>query len=147
MAMTVRDVMTASPACCTGATSLTEVAKLMARHDCGEIPVVQADGDRRPIGVITDRDIVVRTLAQGRNPADCTVAECMSKPVVSVSEDSALEECCDLMETHQIRRVPVVDGKGQLVGIVAQADIAMQASGRATAEVVKQVSQPDSQRH
>jgi CBS domain-containing protein len=147
MSMNVRDVMTSEPACCTAETRLAEVARLMADNDCGEIPVVASDGGRRPIGVITDRDIVIRSLAKGQNPLEMTVADCMSRPVVTVTEDSPLDECCDLMETHQIRRVPVVDGNGLLIGIVAQADIAIQAGRRATAEVVKQVSQPDVKRH
>jgi CBS domain-containing protein len=142
MSMTVREVMTSDPACCTADISLSDAAKMMLDNDCGEIPVVGSRAEMQPIGVITDRDIVVRTLACGQNPMEKTVADCMSKPAVTVTEDARLDEVLELMESHQIRRVPVVDAQGKLIGIVAQADIARDAGRRATASVVKEVSQP-----
>jgi CBS domain-containing protein len=146
--MNVKDVMTSEPACCMPETSLVEVARMMVECDCGEIPVIASGTDRRPIGVITDRDIVIRTLADNINPLEKSAVDCMTTPVVTVTPDCDLSECCDLMETHKIRRVPVVDDRGNLVGIVAQADIALSAGRRATAEVVKEVSQPaGSSRH
>jgi CBS domain-containing protein len=142
MSMTVRQVMTSDPACCTAEINLTEAAKMMLDNDCGEIPVVGSRAEMKPIGVITDRDIVVRALARGHDPKQKTVADCMSKPPVTVTEDAGLDEVLELMEGHQIRRVPVVDANGKLIGIVAQADIARDASHSATASVVKEVSQP-----
>lgn len=146
--MNVKDVMTSEPACCTPDTSLVEVARMMVECDCGEIPVVSSQADRRPVGVVTDRDIVIRTIADNINPLERSAADCMSKPVVTVNADSDLSECCELMEANKIRRVPVVDADGRLIGIVAQADIALSAGRRATAELVKDVSQPaGSSRH
>lgn len=140
--MQVKDVMTPDPACCTADSSLREVAKLMVDHDCGEIPVVESKGTKQPIGVITDRDIVVRSVAKGNNPLDLTAADCMSKPCVTVTPEMSIEECGNILETNKIRRVPVVDQSGDVCGIVAVADIALRAGGNVTTEVVKEVSEP-----
>src|SRR5687768_11839838 len=86
--MLVKDVMTPDPACCISETALQEVAQLMVDHDCGEIPVVDSKETNRPIGVITDRDIVCRAVAQGLNPLDLTVADCMTTPCVTVTPET-----------------------------------------------------------
>jgi CBS domain-containing protein len=140
--MQVKDVMTADPACCTADSSLQEVAKLMVDHDCGEIPVVASKETRKPIGVITDRDIVVRSVAKGNNPLDLTAADCMSEPCVTVTPEMSIEECGNILEANKIRRVPVVDQSGAVRGIIAVADIALRASGKVTSDVVKEVSEP-----
>src|SRR6266516_6022996 len=139
--MQVKEVMTADPACCISETGLQEVAQMMIDHDCGEIPVVEDKQTKLPIGVITDRDIVCRTVARGLNPLDLTVADCMSKPCVKVTPDMSLEECSRILEENQIRCVPVVDAAGCCCGIVALADIALHAKKSAAGEVVKEVSQ------
>jgi len=140
--MQVKDVMTPDPACCAADTNLQEVAKLMVDHDCGEIPIVDGKETKKPIGVITDRDIVVRSVAKGNNPLDLTAADCMSKPCVTVTPEMSIEECGNILETNKIRRVPVVDQSGDICGIVAVADIALRAGGNVTTEVVKEVSEP-----
>jgi CBS domain-containing protein len=139
--MRVEQIMTANPACCTGEDRLQDVAKMMVDHDCGCIPVVDDMSSKKPVGTITDRDICCRTVAEGQNPLEMTASEVMTSEVVTVSPDTSVEECCDLMEANQIRRILVVDESGACCGIVAQADIAVNASDRATAEVVQQVSQ------
>lgn len=138
--MQVKEVMTADPACCTAETGLQEVAKMMVDNDCGEIPVIDSEKARKPIGVITDRDIVCRTVAQGLNPLDLTVADSMSKPCVTVTPEMTVEECTRILEQNKIRRVPVVDSSGACCGIVAQADIALNAREK-VAEVVREVSE------
>jgi CBS domain-containing protein len=138
MAKLARDVMTADPACCSSDTRLDEVARLMVRHDCGEIPVVDAAG--QPIGVVTDRDIVCRMVAEGKNPADYTAEACMSKPVVTVRADAPLDQVVSTMEKHQVRRVPVVDREGMCAGIIAQADLALTTREREIAHLVREVS-------
>ena len=100
--------MTPCPACCTPNSSLTEVARLMVDNDCGEIPVVEDMKSRKLAGVVTDRDIATRIVAQGRNSAQACACDCMTTPAVAVNPETSLLECCELMETHQIRRVPVV---------------------------------------
>lgn len=140
--MKVKDVMTADPACCISETALQEVAQMMIDHDCGEIPVVENQKTKLPIGVITDRDIVCRTVARGLNPLDLTVAACMSRPCVTVTPEMSIAECSRILEDNRIRRVPVVDAAGSCCGIVALADIALHAQKGVTAEVVKEVSEP-----
>ena len=140
--MQVKDVMTADPACCISETTLQEVAHMMIDHDCDEIPVVENKETKLPIGVITDRDIVCRTVARGLNPLDLAVGDCMSKPCVTVTPDISIEECSAIMEENKIRRVPVVDADGSCCGIVALADIALNDKGNVAAEVVKEISEP-----
>ena len=140
--MKVKDVMTANPACCISETALQEVAQMMIDHDCGEIPVVENKETKRPIGVITDRDIVCRAFAKGLNPLDLTVADCMTTPCVTVTPEMSVEECSRILEENKIRRVPVVDADGSCCGIVALADIALHARRNVAAEVVKEVSEP-----
>ena len=142
--MQVKDIMTPDPACCTPDATLQHAAELMVENDCGEIPVVENVANRKPVGVITDRDITCRTVAKGLNPLTMTVSECMTTPCVTVTPDTPLDECCRVMEEKQIRRVPVVDEGGACCGIVALADIAKHAKTRDTAEVVKEVSEPSS---
>jgi CBS domain-containing protein len=138
MAKLARDVMTPDPACCTPGTTLDEVAKLMARNDCGEIPVIDT-GDQI-VGVVTDRDIVCRVVAEGKNPVAYTAETCMSGPVVTVRDDAPLDEVVATMEKHQIRRVPVVDGRESCVGIISQADISWAGAPSEVGELVREVS-------
>jgi CBS domain-containing protein len=138
--MQVKELMTADPACCTSENGLQEVAQMMVDNDCGEIPVVENKETKLPIGVITDRDIVCRTVARGLNPLDLTVADCMSKPCVTVTPDMSVEECSRILEENKIRRVPVVDADGSCCGIVALADIVLRARSSVAADVVKEVS-------
>jgi CBS domain-containing protein len=138
--MKVNAIMTRDPACCTPDTKLTAVARLMEQHDCGEIPVVESEQSRRPVGVVTDRDIVIKAIAKGRNPLELRARECMTSPAVTMQAEASIDEVKKVMEDHQIRRVLVVDGAGRCIGIVSQADIALRASKGDTAEVVKEVS-------
>ena len=137
--MFVNEIMTQSPACCTPDSGLESVAKMMADNDCGCIPVVDKESGK-PIGVITDRDIVMRSVADGKNPLDLTAADVMSESVVTVTPKTTVADCCSVMETNQIRRIAVVDESGACCGIVSQADIANNADQRKTAEVLQEVS-------
>lgn len=138
--MNVSSLMTTNPACCTASTPLRDVARMMITNDCGEIPVV--DDANMPIGVVTDRDITIRVVAEGRDAASATAADAMSSPVRTVTSDTSLKDCVCLMEADQIRRVPVVDSLGRLTGIVSIADLALAGKDEATAEVVKEISEP-----
>ena len=140
--MIVREIMTANPTCCTPDSSLPEVARMMVKKDCGEIPVIEDEESRLPIGVITDRDIVCRTIANDRNPLDLTAADCMTKPIVTVTPNMSLEECCRIMEEKLIRRVPVVDDSGACIGIVALADISLHTGKNVAGHIVREVSEP-----
>jgi CBS domain-containing protein len=138
MGQLARDVMTPDPACCTPDTTLDQVAKMMIQNDCGEIPVI--DTADQPIGVITDRDIVCRVVAEGKNPMGYTAESCMSQPVITVRADAPLEDVVSTMEKHQIRRVPVVDEQGCCAGIISQADVAWAGREHDVAELVREVS-------
>lgn len=138
--MIAQTVMTENPACCTVTTPLRDVAKMMIEFDCGEIPVIAGNGSRKPVGVVTDRDIATRIVATGQNSQDCVAKDAMTSPCVTVACGTSLKEVCELMEVSQIRRVPVIDGNGDICGIVSLADIARSATPIVTADVVKEVS-------
>jgi CBS domain-containing protein len=138
MAKLARDVMTRDPACCSPGTTLDQVAKMMIQNDCGEIPII--DVANQPVGVITDRDIVCRVVAEGKNPAGHTVESVMTRSVVCVLPDASLDDVIATMADHQIRRVLVVDDEGCCAGIIAQADLAAEAPPRKAAELVRDVS-------
>ncbi len=137
---TVSELMTKDPVCCSADDGLQSVAKMMVDNDCGCIPVVEDTSSRKPIGIVTDRDICCRAVAEGRNPLDLSARDVMTMNVVTVTPETSIEDCCNLMEQHQIRRIAVVDNSGACCGIVAQADIAVNADEHKTAEVVQEVS-------
>ena|SRR2546428_9461152 len=138
--MQVREIMTKDPICCTPDATLQEVARLMVKHNCGEIPVVKSPGNKQLVGVITDRDITCRAVAEGKNPLEMTASQCMSSPPLTISAEATLEECCNTMEEHKVRRLPIVSERGECCGIVAQADIARHAPKFEAAELVREVS-------
>jgi CBS domain-containing protein len=139
--MQVKDLMSPNPACCTPDTSLKDVALMMCDCDCGAIPVVESGNRKKPVGMITDRDIACRAVAQGKDPATTAAGECMSQPLATIRADSSMEACCDAMEAAKVRRMLVVDDKGALCGIVSQADIALRTDEDHTAEVVRECSE------
>jgi CBS domain-containing protein len=138
--MKVAEIMTKNPAFATLDTSLHDVAQMMLENDCGCIPVTENEENRKPLGMITDRDIAIRTVAHNKNPLNMIAGEVMTDSVVTVTPDANIEECVGAMERNQIRRIAVVDETGNLCGIVAQADIARTAPLYETAELVKDVS-------
>ncbi len=142
--MKARDVMTKCPTCATPDARLEAIARMMIQCDCGAIPIVSEESGM-PLGMVTDRDIVVRTIADGLDPLVLTARECMTTPAVTVSEDEALGDVVDLLERRQIRRAIVVDQTGAISGIVSLADIATHASKRKLGELVREVSTPLSQ--
>lgn len=134
--MDVRNIMSAHPVCCEASSPVQDAARLMAEHDCGEIPVVDQQGV--PVGTVTDRDIACRVVATGKEPRT-PVREAMSTPPVTVAADASVEDCCLIMQQYQIRRVLVVDKKGACCGVVAQADVARTAPELA-ARLVRHIS-------
>lgn len=141
--MQVQEIMTQNPACCTPDMDLQQVAKLMSQHDCGAIPVVEDEQDRKLVGIITDRDIACRAVAAGQNPFAATAADCMTSPVFAANPDMDIAQCIREMEEHQVRRMPVSDKNGACCGMVAQADIARAMPERESGELVREISQPD----
>ena len=141
-AMNIEGLMTPDPACCTPDTSIQDVARMMALHDCGEIPVVDAAEGGALVGVVTDRDIVVRLLARDNAVASATAASCMTQPALSLPPDAKVSDAIEMMQSHQIRRLPIVKADGTVCGIVAQADLARWATSEQTGDLVRDVSEP-----
>jgi CBS domain-containing protein len=139
--MNAKDLMTPDPACCTRDTPVREAARMMAQYDCGEIPVVERKDLKKVVGVVTDRDIVTRAVAEGKDTATLNVDAVMSSPAVTVQERADSDEVTRTMESHQIRRVPVVDQDGALRGIIAQADVARHLPRHEAGELVRDVSE------
>ena len=142
--MRVQEIMTPDPACCTPDRTAQEVATLMKDNDCGSIPVVESATSNRLIGTVTDRDLTIRGLAAGLGP-ETAIRELMTARPVTCVPDDEVENLRQVMIEQQVRRVPVVDVNGQLVGIVAQADIARNdgaASDREVGHIVEAISEP-----
>ena len=134
----IRDLMTIRPRTVKAGDSVVEAAKLMRGEDAGIAPIV--DGDRL-VGVLTDRDIAIKVVAEGRDPQTTRVEEVASTNLVTIDPQQELDEALRLMAQHQVRRLPVVEEDGKLVGIVAQADVARHASAERTGEVVEEISE------
>ena len=139
--MKASDVMTPHPACCAPDTNLVDLTQMFVEHDVGAIPVVDpATG--RPIGIVTDRDVATRAVASGSDARKLTAADCMTTSVITVTEDASLDEVLDAMSENQVRRLIVVDDRGGVAGIVAQADVALHAKNKKSGEMVEEVSKP-----
>ena len=137
MAKSIRNAMTSNPCSIDAGKSVAYAAKMMRDEDVGIAPIVEGD---RLVGVLTDRDIAVRVVAEGLDSERVKVSEVASRDVVTLDPDQDLDEALRLMARHQVRRVPVVEEDGRLVGVVAQADVAQEADERRTGEVVEQIS-------
>ena len=137
MADTVRMLMTQDPHTVSTGDMVMEAAKLMRDEDAGVVPIT--DGDRL-VGVVTDRDIAIRIVAEGKDPKATTVDQIASQNLVTIDPQQNLDEALRLMAKHQVRRLPVVEEDGKLVGILAQADVARHADPSSTGEVVGRIS-------
>lgn len=133
---TIQDAMTSDPATITTDTSIEEAARLMKSEDVGSLPIVEGD---RLVGMLTDRDIAIRGVADGRTTS--TVGEIASKDIVTIDPQQGLDEAARLMAEHQIRRLPVCEEDGRLVGILAQADVAQSGHDTLTGQTVQQISE------
>jgi len=141
--MKAQDIMSRNPATVTPATRVRQAAKLMKDEDVGIVPVVEEGGTKRLVGLLTDRDIAIRLVAEGRDPDLVEVRELMSGNPKTARPDDDVSKVMDLMGREQVRRVPIVDDRGALVGIVAQADVALEARDESKVEdTVERISQP-----
>ncbi len=138
--MKAQDIMSQNPASVTPDTSIQEAARLMQQQDVGILPVVESTTSKRLVGLVTDRDITIRVVAEGRSNA--TVRDAMTSNAKSVRPDDSVKDVMKLMGSEQVRRIPVVDDDGRIVGIVAQADIVREASDRKAERTVEKISQP-----
>jgi CBS domain-containing protein len=137
MHKSIQEAMTPNPTTIKATTAAQEAARTMKSEDVGSLPIVEGD---KLVGVVTDRDLAIRIVAEGRG-VDTTVGEIASKDVVTVDPEQSIDEAARLMAEHQVRRLPVVEEDGRLVGILAQADIAQTGHDALTGETVQQISQ------
>lgn len=142
--MKAGELMTSEPACCTPEDNIRRAAELMQSCDCGCIPVVENGESNRLVGVVTDRDLAIRAIAQGKGP-DTLVRDVMSIQVCTCHADDDLDTVEGIMTKEQVRRVPVVDQDGCCVGMIAQADLALNGAAASDSElgrVVERISEP-----
>jgi CBS domain-containing protein len=137
MGLSIKDVMTSNPCTVDAGQSVAYAAKMMREEDVGLAPIVEGD---KLIGMLTDRDIAIRVVAEGRSPDQVKVADVASKQVVTIDPQQDLEEALRIMGKHQVRRLAVVEEDGKLVGVVAQADIAREGDDKQTGELVEEIS-------
>jgi CBS domain-containing protein len=143
-----RDVMTKDPVFCQPGDSLRKVADIMKQEDVGSVPVVESVASRRLVGIITDRDIIVKAIAEGRSPDAATVKDAMTPIPVSCREEDDVDHALKLMKERQVRRMPIVDSAGHLTGIIAQADVATRVNKDSkTGELVEAISETGTSRH
>ena len=138
--MKAKDIMTQNPRVVTPETPVQEAARLMRTEDTGVLPVVESEGSRRLIGVITDRDITLRVVADGMTSAQ--VRDAMSSNPKSCRPDDNVKDVMRAMSDAQVRRIPIVDDGGMVVGIVSQADVVLEADGRKVEKAIEAISQP-----
>jgi len=139
---TSRDVMTKNLVCATPDDNVAEVARLMRENDIGPVPIVDSGDSKRLLGIVTDRDLAMKVVAEGRDPSSTKVRDVMTKEVVTCRADDEVEDTLQAMSKHQLRRILVVDENDTLVGIIAQADVATRMNKpEKTGEVVKEISE------
>jgi CBS domain-containing protein len=135
--------MTRDPVCCVPGDSITRVAQVMKQQDVGSVPAVESNDSRKLVGIVTDRDLVVKILAEGRGIENATVRDAMTRTPVSCRDDEDVDRAVKVMAERQVRRMPIVDGEGRLVGIIAQADVATRVNrDHKTGELVEAISEP-----
>ena len=142
--MQAREIMSKDPRTVTPDLSVREAAQLMKSEDVGVLPVVESEGsDKRLVGMVTDRDIAIRVVAEGRTGDEARVRDIMSGNPKTVSENDNVDDVLELMGREQVRRIPVVNDRGGVVGIIAQADIAREARDESKVEdTIEKISQP-----
>lgn len=139
--MRCNEIMTSNPECCLPSDSVVKAAKLMKSEDVGPIPIVTDRDSRKLAGIVTDRDLAIKVVAEGRDPNATPVEEVMSQKLITCKEDDDIKTVLELMEEHQVRRIPVVDRSDRLMGIIAQADVATRLGrDKVTGQMVEQIS-------
>lgn len=140
--MKIQDIMSVEPTTVTPDTPITEAARMMKEHNVGMLPVVESEDSRKLVGVVTDRDITIRHVAEG-HLSDCPVREAMTDNISTCTADENVERVMSLMAQEQVRRIPIVDERGDLVGIVSQADIVLESGdNRKAEETIEHISRP-----
>jgi CBS domain-containing protein len=137
------EVMTKNPVCCVPSDNVVKAAQLMNRADIGSIPIIETEHTKKLVGMLTDRDLALKIVAEGRDPKSTKAEEVMTRNVVTCLMDDDLQKALDLMAEYQLRRIPVLDNSNGIVGIIAQADVATRLDQpEKTAAMVKEISEP-----
>ena len=139
MGKSIREIMTSNPSTVQADATVVDAARVMRDDDTGIVPIVE---NERLVATVTDRDIAVRLVAEGRDAESANVREIASTDLVTIDPQQDLDEALRLMAQHQVRRLPVVEEDGRLVGIIAQADVARESDDARTGELVEEISQP-----
>jgi CBS domain-containing protein len=142
--MKVREIMSTEPVCCGPNDSAQKVATELREHSIGSMPVVESSQSMKLLGMITDRDLCCGVVADGLDPKTTSIGKFVSDDVVSCRDGENLDRCERLMQEHQLRRIPIVDGEGRCIGIVAQADLVLKDEPGKAAATVKEISRPHS---
>lgn len=140
--MKIREIMTRDPVCCIPEDNAQKVAAMLRDRNIGSMPVVLDQSSRKLVGVITDRDLCCKVVAQGLDPATTKIDRVFSLQPVSCRDGENVTACEQLMQEHQIRRIPVVDGEGRCIGIVSQADLALHEKPEKVSRTVAEISKP-----
>ena len=136
------EVMTKNPVCCLPDHIVSKVAQLMKSKDIGPVPIIENEQTRKLVGIVTDRDLALKIVAEGRDPKSTKAEEVMTRKVVTCRAEDDLQKALDQMSGHKLRRIPVVDNNNGIVGIIAQADVATRVDQpEKTAAVVRGISQ------
>ena len=138
--MKVREIMTADPVCCVLTDTAQRVAQMLRDDDIGSVPIVEDQDSRKLIGMITDRDLCCSVLADGLDPKTTTISSFASSKPVSCRDGENVEHCERAMQEHQVRRMPIVDGEGCVIGIVSQADLALRCKPEEVSKTVAEIS-------
>jgi CBS domain-containing protein len=135
------EVMTKNPVCCLPSDMVIKAAELMKSENIGSIPVIESEQTEKLVGIVTDRDLALRIVGEGRDAKSTKVEVVMTRKVVTCRADDNLQKALDAMAEHQLRRIPVVDNDNKVLGIIAQADVATRVDQpEKTAEMVKEIS-------
>jgi CBS domain-containing protein len=137
------EVMTNNPVCCLSNDMVVKAAQIMKTGNVGSVPVIDNEKTRKLIGIVTDRDLALKIVAEGKDPKSTNVAAVMTAKVVSCQSEDDLQKAMDLMSENQLRRIPIIDKTGMILGIISQADVATRIDKpKRTAAMVKEISQP-----
>lgn len=140
MSKTLREIMTERPRAVTADASISDVVEVMESEDIGAVPIVDPDG--RLLAIVTDRDLALRVLGNGRNPSETAILDVASREPLTAAPDTPFDTALTMMAEHRVRRLPVIDENGTLVGIVSQADVALAGKEKETGELLAELSAP-----
>jgi len=141
------EIMTENPICCYPTDTIPKAAQRMQKGNVGSIPVIESESSKKLVGIVTDRDLALKVVADGHDAVTTTVGDVMTDKLITCYIDDDIQKAVDAMAKHQLRRIPVIDKDGNILGIISQADVATRGGQpEKTAEMVKDISQPKAEK-